>query len=228
MNHDLLLSSGFLAFGRHVGFLAGVEDAALPVGAVVGTSSGALVGALWCAGLGPDAILALLTASRPTAWLRPCLTPWRGLSTLDPLIAELRRHLPPRFEDLPRPFAVGVVDAANTHRLLSSGPLPEAVAASCAVPWLFAPPLVDGQRYRDGAVVDRVGLAAWRAWRPDQRAVLHLVGRTHGAAAPLDPGPLPVVHSPPSGARLWDLGPAAAQAAEARAVTVATLAHRAA
>jgi hypothetical protein len=90
---------------------------------------------------------------------------------------------------------------------------------------LFTTVDVDGQRYRDGAVVDRVGFAAWRAWRPGQRAVLHLIDRTHGAAAALDPGPLPVVRTPPSGARLWNLGPVADQAAEARQLTLRALAH---
>ena len=34
-----------------------------------------------------------------------------GLLSLDPVVERLRQLLPPRFEDLEREFAVGVVDA---------------------------------------------------------------------------------------------------------------------
>lgn len=217
MGVDLILSSGFLAFGRHIGFLEGVADARVPVGAVVGTSSGALVGALWAAGLDPEDILGLLTAQRPLAWLRPNAVVWRGAFRLDGMIDALRAHLPPTFDALPTPLGVGVVDAAGHHHLLTAGPLPEAVAASCAVPYLMAPVDVPGVGpLRDGAIADRIALAAWRAWRPGRRGVVHLVDRTHGAATDVDGLDLPVVRTPASGARLWDLGDVRAHADEAR------------
>jgi hypothetical protein len=50
---------------------------------------------------------------------------------LDNVIERLRQVLPPRIEDLGRPFAVGVVSQGE-HLLIDEGPLPEAVAASCA------------------------------------------------------------------------------------------------
>jgi predicted acylesterase/phospholipase RssA len=42
-------------------------------------------------------------------------------------------------------FAVGVVDSKGHYRLIDSGPLPEAVAASAAIPFIFAPVDVPGQ-----------------------------------------------------------------------------------
>ena len=42
--YDLVLSSGFLAFALHAGFLQAVEDVGLPVRGVMGTSAGALIG----------------------------------------------------------------------------------------------------------------------------------------------------------------------------------------
>ena len=50
MGFDLVLSSGFLAFARHVGVLRAVERSGQDVTGVCRTSSGALVGALWAAG----------------------------------------------------------------------------------------------------------------------------------------------------------------------------------
>ena len=67
---DLLLSSGFLAFGRQAGFLAAVEEVGLEVGAVQGTSSGALAGSLWAAGVPAAEIFVELTARSPLAWGR--------------------------------------------------------------------------------------------------------------------------------------------------------------
>ena len=51
--YDLVLSSGFLAFAAHSGFLEAVTEAALPIHSVMGTSSGALSGSLFCAGYSP-------------------------------------------------------------------------------------------------------------------------------------------------------------------------------
>lgn len=42
-----------------------------------------------------------------------------------------------RFEELDREFSVGVVTADGRHLLIDSGPLPEAVAASAAIPYVF-------------------------------------------------------------------------------------------
>jgi predicted acylesterase/phospholipase RssA len=224
---DLVLSSGFLAFARQVGFLLAVEDAVaarrIQVDGVCGTSSGAMVGALWCAGLPAARIGAELSARPPIRWLRPSPTPWRGAFSLSAARDHLAGLMPGAFRDLPRPFAVGVVrDRAPT--LLTGGPLPDAVVASCAMPWVFSPIAIDGGLYSDGGARDRTALAAWRSLRPGRRCVLHLVERSAGP----DEGPVPddvvTVRSPRSGARFWDLGDFGGQAAESRAAASAALA----
>lgn len=48
-----MLSSGFLAFAGHSGFLQAVEDSGVKVAGVMGTSAGALAGSLYCAGYTP-------------------------------------------------------------------------------------------------------------------------------------------------------------------------------
>ena len=50
---DLVLSSGFLAFGNHSGFLSAVEEQQVLVKGVMGTSAGALTGSMYCAGYSP-------------------------------------------------------------------------------------------------------------------------------------------------------------------------------
>ena len=215
MKVDLVLSSGFLAFGRHIGVLRAVQKAGLEVEALVGTSSGSVVGALWLAGMQPDAILAEIKAYRPLQLLRLTVTPWRGVASMRPFAEWLAQRLPPRIEDLPLPFAVGVVDHRARHQLLTQGPLAAAVAASCAMPRVFQAVDVAGQPFSDGGAADRLALDAWRSWRPGRDAVAHEVARTSGRDVPADLRGVRLVRTPRSGATFWNLGDVAGQARQA-------------
>lgn len=221
---DLLLSAGLLAFARHAGFLAAVEEAIgrRRVGAVVGTSSGALVGSLWAAGHSAAWITDCVAGIRPLDLMK--FSPWRldrrGIFSLAPLMAFLRQHLPPRIEDLSLPFAAGVCNRGE-FRLLRHGPLAEAVAASCAIPLLFQQVVIDGTAYVDGGVADRVGYQAWCAWRPGDvdagTGLLHWVESSRrGNDAPMDHHRCTTVSTPASGASFFNLGDVGAQAAVAK------------
>lgn len=213
---DLLLSSGFLAFARHVGVIQAVEARGLAVDAVIGTSSGALVGALWAAGVDGARLEAMVASRRPLSLLSLHARPWIGAFSLDPLVTWLRDHLPARIEHLPRPFAAGVMAPDGQPRLLTEGPLPEAVAASCAIPWLFAPVEHGGTRWRDGGVVDRLMVGPWRQWRGDRPALAHLVDRSAGRDVLDGLDGVPIVRTPRSGASFWSLGDVPAAVAVAR------------
>lgn len=216
MPFDLVLSSGFLAFARHAGVLAAIESRGVDIDAVVGTSSGALTGALWSAGISADEIADTLASIQPYSLMGLHAAPWRGLFSLDPLIGWLSERLPATFADLPRPFAVGVVAPDGQARLLTEGPLAPAVAASCAMPYVFKPVMIGGEALRDGGAVDRLMLDPWRAWRRGARpALVHLVARSAGRdIATLDD--LPVIHTPRSGASFFSLGDVRASVALAR------------
>jgi len=192
---DLILSSGFLAyvprpraaalhhahpfpppphpphsFAAHSGFLAAVDEAGLAsaVRGVMGTSAGALAGALYSAGYAPEEMADVLSEKAPLSYLSlNSQALWTGMFRLDGAVERLRELLPATFEELPMRFAVGVIDARGRHVTLSSGALPEAVAASMAVPCLFRAVDIPGARahagpYADGGKVDRVGLRPWR------------------------------------------------------------------
>lgn len=219
---DLVLSSGFLAFGAQAGFLAGIEALGWPVDGICGTSSGALAGALWSAGLPARRLLDVLADAPPLARVRPSRRPWQGVLSLAPVVAHLRRFLPTRIEELHRPFGVGVV-RDGVHAVVTSGPLAEAVAASCAMPYVFAPLDIDGVACSDGGAADRLGLAPWRALRGPRPTVLHLVERSHGPAEAEIPADVRVVRSPRSGARLWSLGPVHERFELTRRITILAL-----
>ena len=221
MRRDLILSSGFLAFARHVGFLRAVEEAELATDAVCGTSSGALVAALWAAGMPAQSIGAELSAHPPIRWMRPSLKPWRGLVRIQPVIERLRQLLPATFAELRRPLGLGAMDRDRAHHLITDGPLPEAVAASCAIPIVFQPVRLGGRRLWDGGAIDRLGLEGWRRWRPGRSALVHWVEGTRGKEPASGLDGLEIVRTPPSGASFISLGEFDAQVEEARALTLA-------
>ena len=113
--HDVILSSGFLAFSRHLGVLRAIEARGVPVAAVTGTSSGALVGALWAAGHTTQTLEQTIGALAPWQLLRPHPWLWQGVLSMEAFLAFVRPLLPPTFADLPVPLAVGVIDAQKRH-----------------------------------------------------------------------------------------------------------------
>lgn len=230
---DLVLSSGFLAFAGHAGFLAAVEEAGVNVRGVMGTSSGALAGALFCAGYSAQQVAQELSRVPPIQLLRPSCQPWQGIGDLRGVIARLAEVLPPTFEDLERPFAVGVVNSCGSHRVVASGALPSAVAASAALPLIFRPVAIPGagSGFLDGGMVDRVGLRPWRNYlRHQQRclddssgasssdvsvyaphAIVHLIGRSSPFSGSDDVSSsgevdVTVINCPRSRASFFDLG----------------------
>ena len=222
---DLVLSSGFLAFARQAGFLTAVEEEGLHVDGVCGTSSGALAGAMWASGMKARDIAREMASQRPLALCSPHLAPWRGLFTMKSILRRLTQLLPPTFEDLGRPFGVGVMSPGGQHRLITSGPLPRAVAASMAIPTLFTPVELDEQPWCDGAFADRTALGPWLDHRgPSTRALVHLVDSSDSGGAEPDPQLAPLVRTPRSFARLWSLGDFEGQLQEARERTLAVLA----
>jgi len=141
------------------------------------------------------------------------------------VLDELRDWLPPTFEDLERPFGVGVRRPDGSAGILTTGPLPDAVAASCAIPGVFAPVPVDGIPLQDGGIVDRTGLDAWTAHRGPRPTLLHLVARSGSGVEPEgEPqSDVRIVRTPRSGARFWSLGDFSGQLEEARTATAAVL-----
>jgi len=136
-----------------------LEERGLVPQRVSGSSAGALVGGLWAAGLPAGAIAdELLSLRRQDFW-----DPWPGMGLLRGRLfrRRLERLLPvTTFEDCPIRLTLSVHDLVfNRVRVLSAGPLAEAIHASCAVPFLFQPVWLGFRPHFDGGVVDRHGIA---------------------------------------------------------------------
>lgn len=189
--YDLVLTSGILSFTEHTAFLEAVEEAGLKVGGIMGTSAGALVGAMYAAGYTPKEVAAEFAHHAPSSLLN--FGGIKGLFTYDRLVARLKEKLPARFEDLKKDFAVSVVDSKGQLHVLDSGALPEAVAAAAAIPFFVQGVTIPGrpkdlQPFKDGGIRDSIGLKAWRDRRRKQHknkkkysppaALVHVVKRS--------------------------------------------------
>lgn len=218
---DIVLSSGFLAFARHIGFRRGCLEHNINVTGICGTSSGSVVGALWANGLSEQQMIDILHVPRPLDVVDFHWKIWTGLFQFHTLKDRLRAVLPDRIEDLPIPFGVGLCTMDRKAIMVRKGNLVDAIAASCAVPYMFCPMPFEGKLYRDGGFADRIGLRAWKEKRPDtlQPICAHIVDRSNGVANEEGLDGVKVVRTPRSFATLFSMGDFMGQLDEAAALT---------
>lgn len=139
----LALGSGAARGLAHIGVLKVLEEAKIPIDIITGTSIGALIGAMYAAGV-PVAQMeevALTIDWRKMAKLLDPVLPTSGLTDSRKLVAFMAELLPAReFEDLLQPLAVTATDI-NTGEaiIIKQGDLLEALRASLAFPGIFSP-----------------------------------------------------------------------------------------
>ncbi|MGX1702647.1 patatin-like phospholipase family protein [Microbacterium sp. NPDC055357] len=170
--------SGGGAFGAaHVGVLQVLEERGIRPGIVTGTSSGALVGAAFAAGLDGDAIERIARTFRWSRVARWTFRPRWGLLDSHVVTDAIQRLLQedPRIEDLPRRFGAVATDLRTRRAVtIDTGPLSTALRATIAVPGLLPPVRLGGQLLADGGMVDNVPHAAARQLGAERVIVVHL------------------------------------------------------
>lgn len=155
------LSGGAARGFAHIGVLQAIEELGLPLGAVSGTSMGAIIGSLYASGLPPQDILEI---ARKTPWIKLInFSPSGGLFSERKLEDFLSKYLPRDFSRLQLPFAAVATDVVSGRSLyLHSGDLPRAVMASAAYPGLFGAIEREGLFLIDGGVLDNLPVDAAR------------------------------------------------------------------
>jgi NTE family protein len=160
----LALGGGGGKGGAHLGVLAALETLGLPIDRLAGTSIGGLIGVLYAAGHGVDAIERAMSGQ--SLWRLFGRDPDQlGLSGNAQLRALLTALLGERtFADLAIPAAVMTTDLVTGRAvLLDRGPVVEAILATMALPGLLPPIERDGQLLADGGIVDNLPVGAARA-----------------------------------------------------------------
>src|SRR5438105_13729594 len=147
----LALGGGFARGIAHVGVLKVLEEENIPVSFVAGTSVGALIGAAYCSGVSPAELEEIAARVRFKDLARWTLSRY-GFATNLRMITFLKKILKVHtFEELQIPLAVTATDFGSGEGVVfRTGPLIDAVRASCAYPGVFLPVKVNGRLLVDG------------------------------------------------------------------------------
>lgn len=149
----LALSGGGAKGFAHIGVFKILEECGLMPDIIVGTSVGALMGTLFADGYSADEIKELFTGREFSEFAQLQL-PKAGLFDSKRFRYFLKRHLRTRnIEDLKIPVVIMATDLDNgeSHEF-RSGPIVEAVTASCSIPIIFSPVVINGVHYVDGGL----------------------------------------------------------------------------
>jgi NTE family protein len=191
-----VLGGGGLLGAVQVGMLQALADAGVRPDVIVGTSVGAINGAVYAAAPDTDGLARLerLWTSAASTEVFAGSTLQR-MSTLarsrthahssEPLRRFLETEVPATlFEDLAVPLqcvAASIERAAE--QWFSSGPLVPAILASCAVPGLLPPVRIGDEHFVDGGLVHSIPVGRALALGAQQVYVLH-VGRVDRQLTP--------------------------------------------
>jgi NTE family protein len=166
----LALSGGAARGIAHVGVLRVLEEHRIPIDCVAGTSAGALVAGALAAGLSVGEIEKM---GRGLRWrdMGKVTLSRLGIQTNVRLEEFVRARFPvTRFEDLRIPFAAVATDLHTGDAVVmsSTGDLPLAIRASCALPGWYIPVIDEsGRSLIDGGLVANVPSLAVRALGAD-------------------------------------------------------------
>ncbi len=156
----------------HIGVLKAMEQLGIRYDAVVGTSIGALVGAMAAGGYSVKKMEELISVLRKEDYFRLNFVKFllKGTAASSVYRGEtfrerLREILPPvRFDEMKLPFYCNAVRLENGGLVfwgtpgMGEIPLVDAVYSSCCLPGIFEPYQRDGFHYMDGGIVDALPL----------------------------------------------------------------------
>jgi NTE family protein len=176
----LALSGGAVRGVAHIGVLEVLEETGIRPDVVAGTSAGALVGALYCAGL---PLSRIREEARELRWnrighvTRPRLG-WFDISRLEERLDELLEHR--TFTDLLIPFTAVAADILTGEVVtLDSGPVAAAVRASCSLPGIVTP-YEQGERLLvDGGLLNNLPVSVARNMGADYVIAVDLSPSRH-------------------------------------------------
>lgn len=177
----LVLGGGGMRGMAHVGVLRAVETLGLEVDAVVGTSIGALVGAMSAGGLELDELEETIKDIQKGDYFRLNTVKLLLKGTRAPSMYQgktfrdsLERILPDvELSEMPVPFFCNAVRLEDGGSVYWGTPgfqeisLVDAVYSSCALPAVFEPLEWKDEHYIDGGIVDTVPLRFAKTLQPD-------------------------------------------------------------
>lgn len=169
----LALGGGGTRGMAHIGVIRRLEAAGYRIAAIAGTSSGAVVGAVYAAGYTPDEIeeIVLSMDQRHLFDREPGDAPsLMGLGGLRKALAPVLGNK--TFNELLIPFACTAVDIKTDQEIIiKTGSVLQAVQASAAVPGILPPIHIGNMELVDGGVLDPVPVSVARWLSPTHPVV---------------------------------------------------------
>ena len=164
----LVLGGGAARGFAHVGVIKALESHGIAPDIVVGTSAGALVGALYAGGYGGFDLQRVALQMDDTL-IADWSLPDRGFIKGEALQNFVNRAVQNRpLDKLNMPFAAVVTDLQSGEMVVfRTGNTGMAVRASSSVPGVFQPVAINGREYVDGGLVSPVPVRAARAMGAD-------------------------------------------------------------
>lgn len=157
----LALGGGGARGYAHIGVMRVLEREGLRPDVIAGTSMGGLVGAFIAAGLNSSEVETVVSDVMLYRLLD--INPLKDLLRFDELVKILKKHLPPEFSDLQRPFCVTATDLVNGKLVyISEGDLYQALRCTIAFPGAIDPMWVGDQLLADGGILNQVPADAAR------------------------------------------------------------------
>lgn len=190
----LALGSGSARGWAHIGVIQGLEAIGVRPQVVVGTSIGALVGAVYVSGQLDEFAewVCKLTSREVFRFMDFSFT--GGVVKGEALFGFFEaQHRNPDISKLKQRFASVATEMSSGREIwITKGPILPAARASCALPGLFSPVQFDGQWMLDGGLVNPVPVSTCRALGADVVIAVNLnaqlVGRHFSRAVePAEP-----------------------------------------
>jgi NTE family protein len=157
MKIGLALAGGGTRAIAHLGMMQVMTENGLEADIVSGASAGAIAGALYCQGYAPVEILEIVKKTNFLKVAKPALS-WKGLLKLDHARDELIKYLPhDRFDSLQKPLIVSATNISKGKaKYFKKGQLIMPILASCSIPVVFDPVVINGVSYMDGGIMDNL------------------------------------------------------------------------
>ncbi len=171
----IALGGGFARGLAHIGVLRVLTEEGIPIDYVAGTSVGSIIGASYCSGISAREMQEIAGIVRFKDFARWSLNKL-GFCTNDRMDNFLCKIVKCKtFEELKTPLAVAATDFITGEAVVfRSGPIVQAVRASCAYPGMFQPVKVNGRLLVDGMLSHAVPTTPLREMGADRVLAVYL------------------------------------------------------